>query len=503
MDSPVLIPYASFVQIDRSSITPVYLQVVHQVINAIQRGFLIEGHKMPGSRKMAGLLGLHRNTIVASYDELAAQGWISVRPGSGTYVQSGKSAKPEKLMESRKSQLASYPSQVGFAYRRWAELDDPFDYSHSKLVFDDGLPDSRMSHLAYLSRLLHTNMKRKGNRSKLRQLKPTSDYYKENLANFLNLTRGLHISTNNILVTRSQELSIYIVVETLVERGDHVIVGTPSYFATNMILQKAGARITTVPVDEHGIDVEAVRRFCQRHPLRLLYVTPHHHYPTTATLHASRRLALLELSAQYGFIILEDDYDYDFHYDGSPLLPMASADTMGMVVYVGTFGKFLASGFRSGFIVAPVPLVHEMGKLMGIMDRYGDVLTEQALGELIADGEIHRYLKKAIKEYQVRRDHLVRLLASHLGRCMQFNKPSGGLAIWTEWSPRVNLMQLANACAKHDLYIPRYLLYQSRDFSGIRLGFSSMDERELDEAVRILAGAVTELGAVIDPNASS
>lgn len=491
MDSPVLVPYASFIHVDRLAATPVYLQVAHQVINAIQRGFLPEGHKMPGSRRLATVLGLHRNTVVASYTELEAQGWISIHPSSGTYVRSGKSEKPKKLGSGETALLLGYPGTPGFTYRRWAELDDPFDRpAASGLAFDDGLPDPRMSHLDYLSRLLHTNMKRRGNGPKLRQGNLAgSEYYKENLVNFLNLSRGLHISPANMLVTRSQELSIYIVAETLISPGDHVIVGDLSYFATNMILQKAGARIATVPVDADGIDVDAVRAFCEKHPLRLLYVTPHHHYPTTATLSAARRLALLELAAHYGFVILEDDYDYDFHYEGSPLLPMASADTQGMVVYVGTFGKPLASGFRSGFIVAPVPLIHEMGKLLGIMDRYGDTLTELALGELIDDGEIHRYLKKAVKEYRGRRDFLVRSLRARLGDAVDVSVPDGGLAVWTQWPARYSLMRFREACARQGLQVPRYLLYQSNKHCGIRLGFGSLSVDELDEAVQIMGEA--------------
>lgn len=493
MGSPVLVPYASLIQVDRSLATPVYLQVVHQVINAIQRGYFSEGHKMPGSRRLAEILELHRNTVVASYAELEAQGWITIVPNSGTYVSATRSERPRKL-GAPAALLSTYPPKPGFAYRRWAQLDDPFGQSHARLAFDDGLPDPRMSHLHHLSRLLHTNMRRRSNQSKL---SPRSQrgrgYYQENLANFLNLTRGLHIAPSNMLITRSQELSIYIVAETLISAGDHVMVGNPSYFATNMILQKAGARIMAVPVDEGGIDVDAVRAFCERYPLRLLYVTPHHHYPTTVTLQASRRLALLELSAQYGFVILEDDYDYDFHYEGSPLLPMASADTQGMVVYVGTFGKSLASGFRSGFIVAPAPLINEMGKLLGIMDRYGDVLTELALGELIEDGEIHRYLKKATLQYRARRDHLATLLDQHLGGLVQYRMPAGGLAIWTRWSHAVNLMQLAKACAKRDLFLPLYLLYQSKTQCGIRLGYGSLSPDELTEAVGTLAEAAGQI----------
>lgn len=490
MGSPVSVPYQSFIHVERGTATPVYLQVAHQLINAIQRGYLMDGHKLPGSRQMARLLGLHRNTVVAGYDELEAQGWISIHPSKGTFVRNGKYEKPKRLPKGETLALMGYPKMAGFPFKKWSVLDDPFDHAPAALTLDDGLPDPRLSHVGYLSRLLHTNMRRKGNQRKLGyNHRAASSYYKENLVNFLNLTRGLHISDSNVLVTRSLELSIYIVAETLITSGDCVVVGELSYFATNMMLQKAGATVLTVPLDDEGIDAEAVRRLCEQRAIRMLYITPHHHYPTTVTLSAQRRVELLELSARYGFAILEDDYDYDFHYDGSPLLPMASADTDGMVVYVGTFGKSMAPGFRSGFIVAPAPLIAEMDKLLGIMDRYGDTITEAALGELIADGEIHRYLKKAVGEYKERRNRMVRLLSERLGDTVDVVPPVGGLAVWTKWPANYNLMRLREACRRHDLYLPRYLLYQSRKYSGIRIGFGSLAPEELTDAIGIIADA--------------
>jgi len=484
MDSPVSIPYRSFIEIERQSTTPVYLQVAHQLINAIQRGYLMDGHKLPGTRQMGKLLGLHRNTVVASYAELDAQGWIATHPSRGAFVRSSQPGSPGRLRALDSRSLAVYPRQTGFQFKRWNVLDNPFDHSPARISLDDGLPDPRLSHIDYLSRLLHTNMKRRGNRPKLGYHNLIgNEYYKENLANFLNLTRGLHVSKKNILVTRSLELSVYLIAETLLSPGDRVVVGELSYFATNMILQKAGATILTVPVDSEGLDVSAIRTLCERQPFRMLYVAPHHHYPTTVALSARRRAALLELSAMYGFVIVEDDYDYDFHYDDSPQLPMASADKEGMTVYVGTFGRSMAPGFRSGFIVAPETLIEEMGKLLGIIDRHGDVLTELALGEMIAEGEIHRYLKKAIKEYRSRRDQLTRLLGERLGEYVAFSAPNSGLAAWTSWPRNLNLMQFAKACARRDLYLPRYLLYQSEKSCHIRLGFGSLTPDELEEVV--------------------
>src|SRR5690606_38641961 len=137
-----------------------------------------------------------------------------------------KRDKPKRLSRAESPALMGYPAQTGFSFRRWSVLDDPFDHAPARFMLDDGLPDPRLSHVSYLSRLLHTNMKRKGNQRKL-GYHPSMNrtYYKEQLVNFLNLTRGLHISDQNILVTRSLELSVYIVAETLLSAGDAVVVG--------------------------------------------------------------------------------------------------------------------------------------------------------------------------------------------------------------------------------------------------------------------------------------
>src|SRR5690606_11270594 len=122
------------------------------------------------------------------------------------------------------------------------------------------------------------------------------------------------------------------------------------------------AKIISIPIDKDGISTKHLKQVCEQQKIRMLYLTSHHHYPTTVSLSAKRRMEVLELSKQYGFIILEDDYDYDFHYDNNPMLPLKSFDTNGMVVYIGSFGNALASGFRSGFVVGKSDLIDELQK---------------------------------------------------------------------------------------------------------------------------------------------
>lgn len=491
MSSPVKIPFKSIIQIDRTSGTAVYLQIAYQLINAIQRGVLVPGIQLPGSRMLSEILEVHRKTVIAAYEELDAQGWTEIRANKGTFLAAKSVGKEADPLKYNKEFLASYPESTGYRFKKSMLLDLPVSGNGQALEFTDGLPDVRLAPLDQLSRVYSTNLKRKSNRRFLGYTSAEgSEYFKEMLAAYLNNTRGLHISKKNVLTTRGVDMGIYLAADLLLEQGDLVVVGDLSYYVANMIFQKAGARMISVPVDAEGISVEAVKKLCSRQKIRMLYLTPHHHYPTTVTLSAKRRVELLELSSKHGFIILEDDYDYDFHYNSSPVLPLASADGQGMVVYIGSFCKSLAPGFRSGYLVAPENLITELGKLRGIVDRQGDVLMEQALAELLEEGEIQRHLKKALKVYHERRDVFSGLLKTYFEGSMTFSGPPGGLAIWTEWSPDLNLMKISRDCAAKNLYIPQTLLYQTDQLTAMRLGFGNQTLEEMKQSVRILAEMV-------------
>ena len=164
---------------------------------------------------------------------------------------------------------------------------------------------------------------------------------------------------------------------------------------------------------------------------RAFYLTPHHQYPTLATLSAPRRLALLELARRHRFALIEDDYDHEFHYEGRPVLPLASADAGGVVIYVGTLSKIFAPGLRAGWVVAPRPVIDALARLRVQVDQQGDLPVEAALAELLEDGVLQRHARKARRIYQARRDFLVEALTRQLPEVLSFRVPTGGLALWT------------------------------------------------------------------------
>ena len=502
MSSPVKIPFKSVIRIDKSMERPVYLQIAHQMINAIQRGVLLDGVQLPGTRSLSHDLEVHRKTVIAAYDELDAQGWTEIRPNKGTFVRNkvpqpaislntSKGNSPKYGQQDHEEFLNSYPSKTGYGFKQSILLDVLPVTATSGLEFNDGLPDIRLLPLERLSKVYGGILKSKTNYRHFGYSHVEgNEFFRETLASYLNNTRGLHINKSNILTTRGIHMSIYMASSMLIEPGDLVIVGDLSYYLANMCFQQCGGKIISVPVDEDGISVNAIRDLCKRKKIRMLYLTPHHHYPTTVTLSAERRVALLQLASTYGFIILEDDYDYDFHYNGNSVLPLASADTNGMVVYIGSFCKSLAPGFRSGYLIAPENLIVEMAKLRRLVDRQGDMLMEQALAELLEEREIQRHLKKVVKIYQERRDIFTSLLQDRLGDELKFVSPPGGLSVWTHWNPKLNLMRISKNCLKKNLLLPQELLYQNESFTAMRLGFGNLTAAELEEAVHLLSIAV-------------
>jgi GntR family transcriptional regulator/MocR family aminotransferase len=324
----------------------------------------------------------------------------------------------------------------GFSYqeKRAQPYHSPDFPPADKLVLNAGFPDPRIapmealvSTIRWLSRQsLHKKYLGYGGGQ-------GTPYLRETLAAFLNDTRGLSITPENILITNGAQMGLYLSASLLLKNNSDVIVGTPGYARANRTFATMGARIHFVPVDEHGLDVAQVERLCRSREIKMIYAIPHHHHPTSVTLAPERRIALLELAAQYRFAIVEDDYDYEFHYTGNPMMPMASLDRNGNVIYVGTLSKSLAPAIRVGFMVTPIPFIESATRLRKTIDTQGDSLIENAIAELYKDGTIDRHIKKSVKLYKERRDHFCGLLASELGGLISFQVPEGGMSVWTRF----------------------------------------------------------------------
>ena len=362
--------------------SPLYLQLESEIIQLICRGILKPGQALPSSRELAQSLQLNRKTVVATYEELSAQGWVETRERSGVYVSDqlpDTSARAinqnsKKLIRSRQPayRLIKRPSSIAMGADPNIEVNAPGAPAPLYKI-DDGFPDPRIAPIEQLVREYRRFGKsRLANRFLMYGPEQGSYRLRVELANFLNRTRGMQVSEKEILITKGTQMAIYLTTQLLIRPGDSVFVPEPGYMDANRTFKLAGANLVFIPVDKEGMDVDRIEQLCKKKVPKMIYIIPHHHRPTTVTLSAERRMRLLNLARRYGFALLEDDYDFDYHFASNPLLPLASLDTSGHIIYVGSFCKSIAPGIRIGFMVAPEVVISEAAALRKLIDRQGE-----------------------------------------------------------------------------------------------------------------------------------
>lgn len=481
-----MLAYQLQLSIDKNAKQPAYLQLANQLIQLIRTGELRAGQKLIGTRSLAELLDIHRKTVVQAYDELLVQGWLESKTGSGTYVAETLPEVELQKLSKRTVEKVNPAKKAGFAFAEPQHLRRDVLTSSYALHLDDGFPDPRLAPLAELSRVYRSQLLLGNQYVKLGYGDTKgSAWLRQELSIYLNETRGLKITPENILITRGTVMGIHLASAGLVQRGDVVVTGKMSWGTATTNFVQAGAQIEPIEVDEYGLVVEELEKLCQRKTVRFVYVTSHHDYPTTVTLRADRRLNLLKLAEKYGFIIFEDDYDYDFHYLSKPLLPLASADRAGMVLYCGSFTKAISPAFRVGYLVGPEDVITHLARLRRIIDRQGDLMLENTVAELLQMGVIERHLRKSLKEYRKRRDVFAELLQNELREHIQFQLPDGGMAIWALFDKSIDIEQLTERCLKHDLFFSNGK-HLHPTLNGTRLGFASSNEEELVRCVEVM-----------------
>jgi len=485
-----MLPFRTLININKQSPVAVYLQIANSLVNLIRGGVIKPGVLLPSTREMADMLQVHRKTIVAAYEELYVQDWIETMPRKGIVVsQRLPEIKPRTFKQEKNK--AGYENNAPFVFKQLMPSTASKGANHPayKLVINDGFPDARIAPVSLLLKEYRRFFDDAASSAlTMAGEKAGSISLRTAIASFLSGTRGLNITVQNVLLSRGAQMAIYIAAAMIIKPGSTVVVGEPNYAMANMIFEQFGAKLLRVPVDENGIDVDAIERICAKKRPSLLYVIPHHHHPTTVTLSAERRMKLLQLVRKYNLPVIEDDYDYDFHYNHNPILPLASADHGGNVIYIGSLTKFLAPSLRVGYMAAPENFIQQAAQLKLMIDIRGDNFLEEALAALSNAGHIQRHLKKSVKLYHQRRDMFCDLLENELAGVVSFTKPQGGMAVWATFNKKYSLSSISQRAAAHGLFISNGSTYNSGNinYNALRMGFASLNEKEMKDVVGII-----------------
>lgn len=471
----MLRPWKLEFEIDKKLDKAVYLQVADTIIGDIQSGRLQSGDALPGSRNLALLLKINRNTVVEAYQVLINEEWVISKERKGIFVS---------------DQLPVLKARFN---KNESEDEYKTEINNGLLInFDDGHPDSKIAPVTELARAYRQIFNRK---AKWQMMGYSSEHgdleFRKAISQMLNHQRGMHHNEYDISITRGSQMAMFLTAQSLFINGDCVIVENPGYQPAWKTFEHAGAKLLPVSVDEDGIIVEDIIQLLKTNKnIKAIYLTPHRQYPTTVTLSLARRLKLIELSNEYNLTIIEDDYDNEFHFGYRPILPISSFPELKNSVYVGTMSKVVAPALRIGYLVTKnQELLKKIGDLRKIIDVQGDVIMEQAVLQLIKDGAVKKHIKKATIHYKSKRDFVYALLEKHLKNSAYFTLPEGGLAFWI--IPKVKL----NWGIVTDLLLTKNIkIIHPEQFSfnevvnGFRLSYGSLSEEQLEQSIKVIAG---------------
>ncbi|HUJ63603.1 MAG TPA: PLP-dependent aminotransferase family protein [Kofleriaceae bacterium] len=460
-----------------------FARLAAAIAGDIQRGRLRAGDRLPSTRAVARQLGINRNTAVAAYDELAAQGWIVTAGPAGTRVAAE--------LPDRAPRRAGFARDHGVARRPGYEL-APVASFHPpgvtppgvRFLLSAGVPDPRLFPRVALARAYRRALAAPRSNAALDYAEPYgTPRLREAIAALVRTTRAIPAAAENVMITRGSQLALDLVARALVRPGAVAAVEELGYRPAWRALETAGARLAATPLDGSGLVVDALAP-----RVRCVYLTSHHQYPTTVLLSQPRRAALLARARRERFAIVEDDYDHEFHFDGRPVAPLASADRDGSVIYIGTLSKILAPGLRLGFVIAPEPVIAALGALRTAIDRQGDQVLEHAVAELLEDGELMRHVRKARRIYAQRRAAFAAMLERELGGALDFALPAGGVTLWARVAGDIDLPAWQRRARGRGVVFATAadLALDAKPRPFMRLAFARYEPRELAEAVRVL-----------------
>jgi len=481
-------------RLNKTSPTPLYLQIRDQLRARILSGELAAGTRLPPERALAQDLGVNRTTVVNAYHELAAEGLVEAHVGRGTTVRA----------------LAA-PRDLGAAAMPWADYlattararRDPLLRDLETLCTREdvislaaGVPAPDLYPIDEFRAALDTVLARDGR--VLLQHGPVEGHYPLRVAIAARLgQRGASVRPDNVLLVSGSQQGLDLVARALIEPGDAVIVESPCYLGALYVFRSAGARLISVPVDDAGMHVGHLESLLARGRPKLIYTLPTFQNPTGTVLSVDRRERLLDLARRHQVPILEDDPYGELRYEGDDPPLLKSLDTGGHVIYLTTFSTILFPGLRLGWLAAPTPVIERLTMLNQLGDLHPNTPAQWAVTELSASGFLDAHLARLRAEYPRRRDAMLAALEKHCRADLTWNRPRGGFYLWCRLRDGLRARDLFVEAAESGVaFVAGEAFYlNSEGQREFRLNFSYPTPDVIAEGVKRLGAAMARLKA--------
>jgi GntR family transcriptional regulator/MocR family aminotransferase len=484
------------IPLDRQAATPLFRQLYLHLKEAILSGGVAASARLPATRELGRLLGLSRQTVLAAYEQLTAEGYLEGAVGKGTFVSASLPAPARSARVDSAAPvdcplvrpLSARGEAMAAAMARVRHHDGPLRTFRASMPGLDLFPFEvwrKLEARHWRRREVPLGYAGAAGHAPLREL----------LCAYLKASRGVRCAPEQIIVTAGSQQALYLLAQLLLAPGEGVWLESPGYQGALAPFAVAGARICPVPVDAEGMMVGYA---AARYPdARLAFATPSHQLPLGATMSLARRLELLRWAESRRAWIVEDDYDSEYRYTGPPLASLQSLDRKGCVIYVGTLSKVLFPGLRLGYIVAPPGLVEPLTRAKAVVDRHSPIVPQAVLADFIQEGHFARHIRRTRDAYGERRIAMLEALDRRMQGLLVCGPSDAGLDLCVGVANRLPegeavaralaagvevrpLSYYANPGAGPDCAVP----------PGMLLGFSAFTPAQIRAGMARLEGAL-------------
>jgi len=476
---------------------PIYRQLYEWFRGAILDGRLKPGQRVPSTRTLAAELAISRIPVLNAYEQLRTEGYLDTLVGGGTRIASV--IVDEAMMARRPGMVitrnAEEPDAVPRRNPPRGEIytNSLRDSSTPRFgAFRVGLPALDHFPVAVWGKLIARHSRRMSQESM--SYGDAMGYLplREVIAEYLGAARSVRCDASQILICAGSQQALQLTAQVLLAPDDEIALEEPGYPGAQNAFRSVGARLVAVPVDDEGLDVEALTRLSPT--VRAVYITPSHQLPLGMTLSARRRTQLLHWAKYSGAWIMEDDYDSEYRFASGPIGALQGIDRDARVIYLGTFSKVMFPALRLGYIVAPPELVSAFASALDAAGLATSTINQPVLADFIREGDLARHIRRTRVLYMERRQALVNALNSHFGQSIKVVGTEAGMHLVVLLPEGIDDRQMARrAAARGVATVPLSTCYCGTvRSSGLVLGYGGANVAQIREGVRILESCLSD-----------
>lgn len=463
-------------------------QIQQMIAEGILSGRFHVGEKLPSSRKLATHLGVSRITVTLAYTELLANDYLTAKGRSGYFVSQNAPVPPKYTPLQRGAETVDWDAALARKFSGGDMLSKPRDWRSYRYPFiygqaDRNLFDHANWRLCAVRALGHKDFE-----------SLTTDYVDQDdpllvefIARHTLPRRGIAARPEEILITMGAQNALWLASRILLTHNRTAVIEDPCYYSLRSLLEHWDCDVTPIPVDRDGLPPETLPDTAD-----VIFTTPSHQSPTTATMPVERRHKLLERAHDLDAMVVEDDYEFEMAFLGAPSPALKSMDRDGRVIYVGSFSKSLFPGLRLGYMVGSEPFIREARALRSLVLRHPPGHIQRTAAYFLSLGHYDAQIRRMSKALARRREALDKAIDEH-GLTVAGRGIMGGSSLWMSAPEHVDTAQLAHTLQGQSVHIePGAPFFSGPDQpqNFYRIGYSSIRQDRIEPGVKLIADAI-------------